>query len=539
MSGLRMVILVFMVLDGECKTCHHVPIPHNTHITLPLHLHSTSSSHLLESHLTFQPPYDVKEWNLSLGWSTVTHTDHAKANNYAHFKNITLQVWSDHLVVKETRMGEAESVLLLRHNCSFTLDYFPDLSLAVKCFNHQQNDCGNVGFCWDECQMIRVPPNHRPLTLHHQTTTSTTKGKEGENNHLLDHNLHHYLLSTSFLHHAPRHQNTSWGLNVEIIPNSQNNNKTAQNINNSAARNDIKTTQTTFKKTQNNANKIKKDSNKTQNKKNVTKKNDNKTTQNITTAGQDYTKTTRACSIFFFHIPGHTRAENAMGISCNTSTDGGAVEKQNTFNTNTNGGAVAKGNHSNTNKTADGDAVAKEKTQWTTVDLWPVANQSIFHSPSSSSYLQERSLKIEVGLTHIQVTETTGGKNTVLLYHQCSAPLQHFPDLVLHAAIISILVMTTQQYLRVLEEMQLDGRRPSTPFNDDVLHIRHSKLLPIIIQLHLQTLAKLTLHEYGKRADNLMSNYAGGAHRGPTQHTNATIAKIPTSTTGPPPLTHT
>ncbi|KAK3887829.1 hypothetical protein Pcinc_008080 [Petrolisthes cinctipes] len=360
MSGLRMVILVMMVLDGECKTCHRVPIPHNTHTTLPLHLHSTSSSHLLESHMTFHPPYDVKEWNLRLfiiphdvaraaatialvsdhgsssssssgseasvvvvvgcdreeakqvssvikPWSTVTHSAHSKTN-YAHSKNITLQVWSDHLEVKETRVGEEESVLMLRHNCSFTLDHFPDLSLAV---NHQQNDCGTVGFCWDDCQMIRVPPNHRPLTLHHQTTTTTTtttKGKEGENNHHLDNNLHYYLLSTSFLHHAPRHQNTSWGIDVEIIPNSQNNNKTAQNINNSAARNDIKTTQTNYKETQNNDNnKIKKDSSKTQYKKNATQNNNtaqnnnNKTTQNnITTAGQDYNKTTQACSIFFF-----------------------------------------------------------------------------------------------------------------------------------------------------------------------------------------------------------------------------------------------
>ncbi|KAK3885993.1 hypothetical protein Pcinc_009820 [Petrolisthes cinctipes] len=49
----------------------------------------------------------------------------------------------------------------------------------------------------------------------------------------------------------------------------------------------------------------------------------------------------------------------------------------------------------------------------------------------------------------------------------------------------------------------------------------------------------LTLHEYGKRADDLMSTYTDGAHLEPTQHTTATIATPPTPTTGPPPLTHT
>ncbi|KAK3881217.1 hypothetical protein Pcinc_014346 [Petrolisthes cinctipes] len=430
MSGLRMVILVMMVLDGECKTCHRVPIPHNTHTTLPLHLHSTSSSHLLESHMTFHPPYDVKEWNLRL--FIIPH-DVARAA-------ATIALVSDHGSSSSSSSG-SEASLVVVVGCD--REEAKQVSSVIKPWStvtHSAHSKTNYAHSKNiTLQMIRVPPNHRPLTLHHQTTTTTTtKGKEGENNHHLDHNLHYYLLSTSFLHHAPRHQNTSWGIDVEIIPNSQNNNKTAQNINNSAARNDIKTTQTNYKETQNNDNnKIKKDSSKTQYKKNATQNNNtaqnnnNKTTQiNITTAGQDYNKTTQACSIFFFHIPGHTRAENAMGISCNTSTDGGVVEKQNTLNTN--GGALAKENHSNTNKTVGGAAVAKEKTRWTTVDLWPVANQSFFHSPTSSSYLQERALKIEVGLTHIQVTETTGGKNTVLLYHQCSAPLQHFPALVLH-----------------------------------------------------------------------------------------------------------
>ncbi|KAK3868818.1 hypothetical protein Pcinc_025856 [Petrolisthes cinctipes] len=97
------------------------------------------------------------------------------------------------------------------------------------------------------------------------------------------------------------------------------------------------------------------------------------------------------------------------------------------------------------------------------------------------------------------------------------------------AAIISTHGMTTEQYLSALEEVQQEGRSPSevlrlmqqlnektsTPFNDDVLRIRHSKLLPIIIQLHLQALTNLTLHEYGKRADDLMSMYEDGAHGGP------------------------
>ncbi|KAK3890927.1 hypothetical protein Pcinc_005094 [Petrolisthes cinctipes] len=51
--------------------------------------------------------------------------------------------------------------------------------------------------------------------------------------------------------------------------------------------------------------------------------------------------------------------------------------------------------------------------------------------------------------------------------------------------------------------------------NNDVLCIGHSKLLPIIIQLHLQALPNLTLPEYGKCADDLMSTYEDGAHRSP------------------------
>ncbi|KAK3876448.1 hypothetical protein Pcinc_018779 [Petrolisthes cinctipes] len=71
------------------------------------------------------------------------------------------------------------------------------------------------------------------------------------------------------------------------------------------------------------------------------------------------------------------------------------------------------------------------------------------------------------------------------------------------------------------------------PFNHDV----HS-WLPSIIHLHLQAQPNLTLHEYGKRADDLMPTYTDGAHVGPTQHTTVTIATPPTPTTGPSPLTH-
>ncbi|KAK4309999.1 hypothetical protein Pmani_018399 [Petrolisthes manimaculis] len=68
--------------------------------------------------------------------------------------------------------------------------------------------------------------------------------------------------------------------------------------------------------------------------------------------------------------------------------------------------------------------------------------------------------------------------------------------------IISVHGMSTQQYtyLKALEDVQLDGHQHSqllrhmqqlnekiaTPFNDDVLKGRHSKLLPTEIQLHLQ-----------------------------------------------------
>ncbi|KAK3887903.1 hypothetical protein Pcinc_008053 [Petrolisthes cinctipes] len=87
--------------------------------------------------------------------------------------------------------------------------------------------------------------------------------------------------------------------------------------------------------------------------------------------------------------------------------------------------------------------------------------------------------------------------------------------------------------------MQQLNEKASTPFNDYMLRIRHSMLLPIIIQLHLQALPNLTLLEYGKRADDLMSTYKDGAHWGPTQHTTATITTPTTPTTEPPPLTYT
>ncbi|KAK4320794.1 hypothetical protein Pmani_008369 [Petrolisthes manimaculis] len=101
--------------------------------------------------------------------------------------------------------------------------------------------------------------------------------------------------------------------------------------------------------------------------------------------------------------------------------------------------------------------------------------------------------------------------------------------------------ITPQQYLRALEEVQLDGRRPSellrhmqqinkkavTPFSDDVLKGRHARLLPIHNQLHLQTQPDLPLQEYGKLADVLMTTYTNGANMWPAQDTTASIATPP------------
>ncbi|KAK4319867.1 hypothetical protein Pmani_009213 [Petrolisthes manimaculis] len=74
----------------------------------------------------------------------------------------------------------------------------------------------------------------------------------------------------------------------------------------------------------------------------------------------------------------------------------------------------------------------------------------------------------------------------------------------LKVAIISAHGMTPQQYLKVLEDMQLDVRRPckllllneaTMPFNNDILKGRHAKLLPTTIQLHLQAQPNLLLRE--------------------------------------------
>ncbi|KAK3882484.1 hypothetical protein Pcinc_013127 [Petrolisthes cinctipes] len=78
-------------------------------------------------------------------------------------------------------------------------------------------------------------------------------------------------------------------------------------------------------------------------------------------------------------------------------------------------------------------------------------------------------------------------------------------------------------------------RKAATPFSDDVMRGRHSRLLPTDIKLHLQAQPSIPLREYANLADVLMSISNDGTSTWPAQHTAATIATLPTPMMAPPP----
>ncbi|KAK4317583.1 hypothetical protein Pmani_011342 [Petrolisthes manimaculis] len=112
------------------------------------------------------------------------------------------------------------------------------------------------------------------------------------------------------------------------------------------------------------------------------------------------------------------------------------------------------------------------------------------------------------------------------VFSSLSPIISTFNQATVYEELISAHGMSTQQYLKALKDVQLDGPQHSEllqhmqqlnekvamAFNDDVLKSRHSKLLPTEIQLHLQAQPTLPLHEYGKLADALMITYTDGVH---------------------------
>lgn len=116
----------------------------------------------------------------------------------------------------------------------------------------------------------------------------------------------------------------------------------------------------------------------------------------------------------------------------------------------------------------------------------------------------------------------------------------------LKAAIIESHDMSPYQYLQALEDVKLEGRRPSVllrhmqqlnekaafPFTDTVIRTRHTKLMPPTIQLHLRAQQHLNLTQYARLADSLMEMYTDTPNE---HHTYKTTANITT----PPPTQHT
>ncbi|KAK4297393.1 hypothetical protein Pmani_030183 [Petrolisthes manimaculis] len=103
------------------------------------------------------------------------------------------------------------------------------------------------------------------------------------------------------------------------------------------------------------------------------------------------------------------------------------------------------------------------------------------------------------------------------VFSSLSPVISTFNQATVYEELISAHGMSTQQYLKALKDVQLDGPQHSellqhmqqlnekvaTAFNDDVLKSRYSKLLPTEIQLHLQAQPTLPIQEYGKLADVL------------------------------------
>ncbi|KAK4328124.1 hypothetical protein Pmani_001445 [Petrolisthes manimaculis] len=247
MADIRVVALwtlLLLVLPVHFKKCHRVEIPEDWPMFIPLH-RSNNKGGRLEASFIFHPPLNAKSiWSLNItltpqdvfksvkevillhsdkegqflvalcdkdsrgDWTTIPNP-WSQSSRLTFSHNITLQADSEQILINETTgdHNNNENTMILEHTCSVPLLGIPQHhDLLVMCGGGSK--CGEVEYCLQDCQILKIPGIPSPLKLELQASN--------EGQQLTAHFQHHPTSNTYI--------DNSWALMLTFTPSNMLNN---------------------------------------------------------------------------------------------------------------------------------------------------------------------------------------------------------------------------------------------------------------------------------------------------------------------------